>query len=440
LSDILTKGSIIWQIRDLNICFEEFAGDKNLNYFNMGKFNRRKFLKTGIAGAAGVAVLSNEYADGKPLQDKKNVICRTLGKTGIIVPVIGMGVMNANNPALVKAAMDQGITFFDTANSYQNGRNEEMLGHVFKEYPRNSFTISTKVKSAGVDMNTGIPTKETTPEDFLEKFNTSLKRLQMDYVDILYMHLVGSPEMVNYKPVVRVMQNLKKEGRTKFIGISTHNLPLIIDAIIKADIWDVVETTYNFLNTEVIRANSVAPVEGMELAIKKAGDAGLGIVAMKALAGGGFLDKERTKPINTTAAIKWVLSNPNVHTTIPGMTSFDQLDSNIKMLTDITLNDNEKKDLITAQAETGLFCTACKNCVPGCKLNLPVPDIMRAYMYAYGYKNTALAHSLLVDLSAGDDPCKNCDSCTAVCSRNFNLKEKITDVSRLVNVPVEFIS
>lgn len=405
----------------------------------MEKFNRRRFLKTGIAGAAGVALLSTEFAEGKPSKQEKKIIYRTLGKTGIKVPVIGMGVMNANNPALIKAAMDKGITFYDTANGYQNGRNEEMLGEVFKEYPRNSFIISTKVAPNRVDTNTGIPTSATTPEDFLEKFNTSLKRLRMEYVDILYMHKALSPEMVNFKPIVKVMQQLKKEGKTRFIGVSTHNLPKIIDAMVKAGIWDVVLTTYNFLNTELIRANSEPPVFNMDIAIKKASDAGLGIVGMKALAGGGFLDKARTKPINTTAAIKWVLSNPNVHTTIPGMTNFDQLDLNMKILEDITLNDQEKKDLSFAQNEAGLYCIACNNCIPDCKLNLPIPEIMRAYMYAYGYANKELAYTLLTNLSTGDNPCSKCEKCSATCTKNFNIKEKITDISRLVNVPSDFI-
>lgn len=400
-------------------------------------FSRRNFLKSSLLAAGGVTISSPMV--GKEFKPEKKIIYRTLGKTGLRVPVIGMGVMTADNPNLVKAAMDQGITFFDTANSYQNGRNEEMLGMVFKDYPRDSFTISTKVGPAGVNRTVGLPTKDTTPEDFLAKFDVSLKRLGMEYVDILYMHLVNTPEMVNFRPLVRVMERLKKEGRTKFIGISTHKLPTVIDAIVKAGHWDVIETTYNFLNTELIRQNSEPPVQGMEEALKKAGDAGLGVVAMKVLAGGGFLDKEKTKPINASAAIKWALSNPNVHVTIPGMTRFDHLETDIKLLEDISMTDQEKQDIIIAQAETGLFCKSCDNCVPGCKLNLPIPEIMRAYMYAYGYSNPGLAYTLLNELSTGDNPCKLCDECTSVCSKSFNIRQKITDISRLVNVPSDFI-
>jgi predicted aldo/keto reductase-like oxidoreductase len=108
---------------------------------------------------------------------------------------------------------------------------------------------------------------------------------------------------------------------------------------------------------------------------------------MKTLAGGGFLDREKTKPINTTAAIKWVLSNPDIHSTIPGMTAFDHLDLNVKILTDITLSEQERKDIMLASSEPGLFCSGCQQCIPACRKSLPVPDLMRAYMYAYGYSN-----------------------------------------------------
>ena len=244
--------------------------------------------------------------------------------------------------------------------------------------------------------------------------------------------------MVSFKPIVKAMQQLKKEGKTKYIGISTHVLPDIIDTMVNADIWDVVFITYNFLH-KVRAGDAIPPVKDIDIALKKANDAGFGVVAMKTLGGGGFLDKERTKPINTTAAIKWVLSNPYIHAAVPGMTNFDQLDLNVKILEDITLNDQEKKDINIAQAEKGLYCSTCNNCVPGCRLNLPIPDLMRAYMYAYGYASPGLAFNLLTDLSTGDNPCKTCDICSSTCSKNFNIKEKITDISRLVNVPSDFI-
>jgi predicted aldo/keto reductase-like oxidoreductase len=396
----------------------------------MNNINRRGFLKTGITGAAGIVAFSPSLIAAESISQQNEVIYRTLGKTGMKIPVISFGVMRADNPSLCKAAYEKGIKLFDTANGYQNGNNETMLGNILKEYPRESFYLATKVGADGVDKE-GKPTDKTTEEAFLEKFNTSLSRLKMDYVDILYIHGVSNPELLEHKPILNAVKKLKKEGKTKFVGFSTHrNETALINAAAETKNWDVILTSYNFKQTYVNELTS---------AIKKAAETGIGIIAMKTMAGGGFLDKEKTKKINSTAALKWVLSNPDITTTIPGMTDFDQLDLNIRLLTNISITDEEKKDLVIAAAETGLYCTGCTKCIPECRMNLPVPDLMRAYMYAYGYSNPAMAHSLLGELGTTDNPCKDCNICQVKCTKNFSIREKIADISRLVNVPADFL-
>jgi len=395
----------------------------------MRSISRRGFLKTGIAGAGMVAFSPAVVTVSGVVQDK-NIIYRTLGKTGIKVPVISFGVMRSDSPNLCKAAYDKGIRLFDTAHGYMNGNNEAMLGTLFKDFQRNSFILATKVKPQ-TDRE-GKPNDQTSPEKFLEMFNTSLSRLQMDYVDILYVHDISNPEMLEYKPIVNVIKKLKKDGKAKFIGFSTHrNEPAVINAAAGLDTWDVILTAFNYRQAYVAELND---------AIKKAADTGIGIVAMKTIAGGGWLDKEKTKPMNTSAAIKWVLSNQSVATTIPGMTAFDHLDLNAKILEDISLNEQEKTDLIASMDEPGLFCSGCKQCLSECPNNLPVPDLMRAYMYAYGYSNPLMAKTLLCELGTMNDPCGKCEVCSVKCSRNFAIKEKISDVSRLVSVPTDFLS
>lgn len=395
----------------------------------MKRISRRRFLQTGAAGAGMIALSPSVFSSGYSKQEN-NIIHRTLGKTGLKIPVISFGVMRSDNAGLCKAAYDKGITLFDTANGYQGGNNEAMLGNLFKAYPRNSFILATKVK-AGTDRD-GKPTNDSTQENFLATFNTSLSRLKMDYVDILYIHDVSNPELLEYKPIINAIQKLKKEGRAKFIGFSTHrNEPQVINAAADSKIWDVILTQYNYRYAALNEINN---------SIKKAAGAGIGIVAMKTLAGGGFLDRERTKPMNTSAAIKWVLLNPDISTTIPGMTSFDHLDTNEKLLTDITLTDQEKSDLIAARNETGLYCSGCRKCVSSCPYNLPVQDLMRAYMYAYGYLNPSMAKMLLGELGISGNPCSNCNDCSVKCPVGFNVKEKIADISRLVDGPSEFLS
>lgn len=392
---------------------------------------RRNFLRSGLAGAAGLAVLDRTAIAGNLDKGRNEIIYRTLGKTGLQVPVVSFGVMRSDNSALVKAARDAGIRMFDTAHGYMNGRNEEMLGGFFSTVPRDSFIIATKIKPAGVDQRTGIPSRETTAEDFLAKFDLSLKRLKMDYVDILYMHAVDSVEMVRHKETVNAMLDLKKKGKVRFIGISTHkNEPLVINTMAEDGLWDVVLTSYNFKQTYLSDMNS---------ALDAAGKAGIGVVAMKTMAG-GWLDKEKTRAVNSQAALKWVLSNSNVHTTIPGITAFDQLTADIQVMSDITLTAAEKDDILAGGSFQGLYCNACSNCKPGCPNNLPIPELMRAYMYAYGYGNLGMASEIITETAVKSDPCSGCVSCTASCIKGFNIREKITDISRLANVPADLLA
>jgi predicted aldo/keto reductase-like oxidoreductase len=253
----------------------------------------------------------------------------------------------------------------------------------------------------------------------------------MEYVDTLLIHDVSNPAFLEHKPVLNALDKLKQQKKVRFVGFSTHgNMAEVITAAAATGRWDVIVTSYNF---------KLSNPEEMNAALHKANEAGIGIIAMKTLAGGGFLDKERTKPINSAAAIKWVLSNPDVHTVIAGMTTFDHLDSNKKILSDITLTNKEKEDILIAGNETGMFCTGCQKCLGNCRQNLPVPDLMRAYMYAYGYSSPQMAYALMGELGTGSSPCINCDICSVDCTKKFNVKERISDVSRLVNVPSDFI-
>lgn len=394
----------------------------------MKQISRRGFLRTGIAGAGAIAL--SPVAAASPLAEQKNIIHRTLGKTGLKVPVVSFGVMRSDNSSLCRAAHDKGLRLFDTANGYLGGNSEIMLGNLFREYPRDSFILCTKVKP-GTD-NNGKPTAQTTPEKFLELFNVSMSRLKLDYVDILHVHDMSNPELFDHKPLINTLKQLKKDGKIKFIGFSTHrNEPLVIDAAADTDIWDVILTQYNY---------RLAYLPELQKAIKKAASAGIGIIAMKTMAGGGFLDRDKTKRVNTTAALKWVLSNPDISTAIPGMTNFDELELNVKVLEDIELTENEKSDLVASLNEPGLICSGCRKCLEECPERLQIPEIMRAYMYAYGYSNPAMAKNLLGELNVSKNPCGDCDVCKVKCSRNFDVRQKIADISRLSDIPFDFLA
>jgi predicted aldo/keto reductase-like oxidoreductase len=392
------------------------------------KFDRRRFIKSGILGLAGTAAgstfikadLKHSY---KPPQEKQKFMYRTLGKTGFKLPVVSMGVMNADNPNLVAAALDSGIIMLDTANGYQKGKNEEMIGSVIKDRKRDSFVLATKV-AYQKDRKTGLYPPDKNVQSFEDEFNISLKRLGLDYVDILYIHSFWVRETVTFEPALRFLEKIKKEGKTRFVGFTTHrNEHEMLDAAVEAGIYDVVLTAYNF------RKNNK---DEIAKAMARAAKAGIGIVAMKTQAG-AYWDKERQEPINMKAALKWALQNENVHTSIPGFTAFDQMELDLTVMEDLTLTPQE------GQVQAGLYCQQCGTCQEQCPSNVDVPTLMRSYMYAYGYRNMSHAHSTIEEL--GDElACLDCSSCRVICPNGFDVPQKIEDITRLKAIPPEFLA
>ena len=385
--------------------------------------NRRNFLLMGATASVGLAastVSANPILSNDEKTDSK-IITRKLGKTGIEVPVVSMGVMRADNPNILKAAYALGFKHFDTAHGYQDGRNEEMVGEFFKDKPRKELIISTKIHPGREGLST---------DEFHEQFDISLKRLQMDYVDILYLHAAESSEYINDKRYLAALKALKESGKARFVGVSTHtNMADVINAAVDSKFYDIVLTSYNFRLKDDTKLND---------ALVRANEAGLGIVGMKNMAG-GFLDKEKQKPVNCKAALKWALENELVHTCIPGITNYEMLKENWTVAQNIELDSTEKNDLELAMNETGLYCTGCTTCSGQCPQNLPIPDIMRSYMYNYGYSYPAKAYSTIASLGISTDPCSLCPTCLVTCPSGFNIREKVSDIARITTVPQSFL-
>ena len=152
---------------------------------------------------------------------------RTLGKTGIKVSAIGLGCMgmseyygpsnDESSVALLRRAVDLGITFFDTADMYGVGHNEMLLSQAFRGALRSKVTIATKFANMRrIDgAYLGISGR---PEYVKAACAMSLKRLGVDHIDLYYQHRVD-PE-VPIEETVGAMADLVKEGKVRFLGLS----------------------------------------------------------------------------------------------------------------------------------------------------------------------------------------------------------------------------
>jgi uncharacterized protein len=394
---------------------------------------RRDFMKSTLASFGGFYLLTASEAKQEEKtfdirgKEKKRVY-RTLGKTGLKLPVINMGVMNSDNPNLIRTALDSGILLLDTAHVYMQGRNEEVIGSVIKGRPRDSYYIGSKVHLPQ-DRATGRYLEGATEEEFTRKIDLSLKRLGLDHVDILYHHNVSRRDSAFYEPVLNAMAKAKKAGKIRFAGITTHtNEPEVIHAAVDTKFYEVVLTSYNYQQKHVAEVRD---------AIARASQAGLGIVGMKAIRGGS---RQTPSLNNTAAALKWVLQDPNVHTIVPGFTTFDQLEIDLAVMEDINLNESEKRDLQKEASLPSLYCQGCRECLGQCVARLPIPDLMRSYMYVYDYRNLEMAQDLVVSLGLPADLCGDCSQCQVRCPSGFDVKAKIRDIIRIRDIPTEYIA
>ena len=150
--------------------------------------NRRDFLKKSILGVSGAALLSGSLKAStfsSPFKSSTQELpVRTLGKTGLKIPVLSMGTGDTSNPALIKAVLNSGVRLFGTSAYYGNGNNESMLGEVFKTLPRESFMVATSVMPKGTDHQKGIFTDPDAAVSFQREVEEGMKRLGVDYLDI----------------------------------------------------------------------------------------------------------------------------------------------------------------------------------------------------------------------------------------------------------------
>ena len=290
----------------------------------------------------------------------------------------------------------------------------------------------TKILPDGEDQRTGLFTERTAAAPFLAKFEKSLQRLGLEYVDILYLHQASRAEAAVFEPLLEALQDIKRSGRARWIGVSTHQRePEVIRAAAECGVYDVVLTSYNFRQPHAAEVGK---------AIALAASKGLGVVAMKAMAG-VYWDAERRLPIDAAAALRWVLADPNIDTCLAGFSSLDQIQVAAQVLRapDMTDRDRTALRLGAALGLPGLYCLQCGDCRGQCRMGLDVPAWMRGYMYAFGYRAPARAKDIL-GRSLAAPSCGSCGLCPVRCRMGFDVKARILDLSGLGDVPDAFLA
>ena len=299
---------------------------------------RREFLKTCAASTVALGALGSScelLSSEKAVHDAKGLPTVTLGKTGLVVPRIGIGCGSrfcavqdpGKSVEILTYALDHGLYYWDTAHDYGTDKvvSEERLGLILKTR-RKDVILSTKIQTRTYD-------------EGMRHLEESLKRLQTDKLDLLKIHNISTLEEVDRigakDGVLQVLLKARDEKTTRFIGFSGH---------MSAEVMRAMVDRYDFA-TMLIALNHYAERKGdMEQdAIPAAAQKKMGVMIIKAIR-----PRETVKTVTPDELVRYALSLPHVHAAVIGTDSVDVIKSNIEILKNFKVMDAEEMKKIRA--------------------------------------------------------------------------------------------
>ena len=340
---------------------------------------RRRFLKASAALGAGALLLPAISWAQAPAP---SIPRRKFGRSGIEVPALGLGCMFdiADNLVILRKALDHGVTYWDTAVVYANGRSEIGIGSFLGSNSDARKQIFLVTKASGA----------RSTDDMTRLLNQSLERLKTDYVDLYFMHGMDDISLVDRPEIRAWAESAKKSGKIRLFGFSTHsNMERCLGAAAKLGWIDGVMFTYNYRLMET---------DEMKAAVDACHAAGIGLTAMKtqgarlgfdtpaqaalldSLAGRGFTPGQ--------AKLKAVMDNPKIAVACVQMPNLKWFRQNVAAALDQATLPIAQRDALRrhADATCSAYCGGCSHlCESALAGAAPVRDVLRYLMYQDHY-------------------------------------------------------
>ena len=401
------------------------------------RIDRRTFLKTAGIGCTSMAVSTGIpgnalSAEATNNNTSKKMPVRVLGKTGVPVSILGMGgsVDVSGYQTLLRIGLNMGVNYWDSANSYGNGKNEQAIGEFFGKYPEERKKVFQATKAS----------RTTDPKGMTDQLNLSLERMKTDYIDLYFIHMLQDPGLLT--PEIKAWaEQKKKEGKIRFFGFSCHaNMTSTLTRASKLGWIDALMTSYNY---------QLMNDDDMKKAVDDCDKAGIGLIAMKTqgqrigppanMPGGqggrmpgsdgqkkgqdgetmpppaGPQGKDSTQGQDDVSAmthfinkgytleqakLKAVWEDKRIAVCLSEMTSLTMLKDNVVAAVDGVKLSKKDRDVLEGHAlnNRGLYCQGCMRCESVTDGQCMIPDVLRYMMYYNSYGKTDDARRLFREL------------------------------------------
>lgn len=373
---------------------------------------------------------------------------RSFRRSGVSVLPLGLGCMrlplSPDDPsavdedrsvAMIRAAVDGGVDYLDTAWPYCGGRSEPVVGRALRGGYRERVRLATK-----------LPTWLVEDVSDVDRFlNEQLDRLQTDVIDFYMVHALRLTlwrRMLDLG-VMDALERAKSAGRIRHLGFSFHDAPAAFRPILEGWDWDFTQIQYNVMDEEF-----QAGTAGLRLAAGR----GVDVIAMEPLRGGRMTSRipapiqalwDALPPGLTPAAalLRWVLDQPGVTLVLSGMSDEAQLTENLAITAAFSpgsRSELEQKVLLQVRdayrARTLTGCTGCAYCTP-CPAGVHIPRILSLYDDAVAYDAAAgsvFLYNNFVAPGERADRCTDCGACEEACPQGVSIRRHLAAAHRLL--------
>lgn len=329
---------------------------------------------------------------------------------------------------IVDYAYESGVNYFDTAHMYHDGLSEEFVGHALKKYDRSTLHIATKMPMWMAE----------TPADVDRIFKLQLERLQTDYIDFYLVHAMNKSvlkKMQDFK-VYEYLSKKKEEGAIRRLGFSFHDTPDVLETIVNGYAWDFAQIQLNYLDWEMQDAKRQYEI----LAEKN-----IPCIIMEPVRGGALADLcEESNAVFKAAdpsasiaswAIRYAATPANVLTVLSGMSNMEQVQDNVKTLTNFQPLDEKSYAVIDKAVEAyrkkvTVPCTGCRYCVEYCPVSVDIPKMFKLYnSYALsGDRGAYKSNFNKTSESERLDNCIACGACMEHCPQAIAIPDKLAEI------------